>query len=127
MSAATIPAVGRRERAKQDKRARIFAAAAALFAEHGFERVTTQQIADRADVGAGTLFQYASTKGELFLMVYNGRPETDLATRLAVAYATIGDRSGRSGVSKPYDQVILPGENDSAHIIRILTVLKLSW
>jgi AcrR family transcriptional regulator len=65
--------VGRRERAKQDKRARIFAAAAALFAEHGFERVTTQQIADRADVGAGTLFRYASTKGELFLMVYNER------------------------------------------------------
>lgn len=73
MSATTVPAVGRRERAKQDKRARIFAAAAALFAEHGFERVTTQQIAERADVGAGTLFRYAATKGELFLMVYNER------------------------------------------------------
>lgn len=72
----TVPAAvrpGRRERAKQDKHARIFSAAAALFAEHGFERVTTQQIADRADVGAGTLFRYAATKGELFLMVYNER------------------------------------------------------
>lgn len=64
---------GRRERAKQDKRARIFSAASSLFAEHGFERVTTQQIADRADVGAGTLFRYAATKGELYLMVYNER------------------------------------------------------
>lgn len=70
--APTVPP-GRRERAKQDKHARIFSAAAALFAEHGFERVTTQQIAERADVGAGTLFRYAATKGELFLMVYNER------------------------------------------------------
>ncbi len=69
----TAPVAGRRERAKRDKRDRIFAAATALFTEHGFDLVTTQQIAERADVGAGTLFRYASTKGELFLMVYNER------------------------------------------------------
>lgn len=72
MNAAAIEG-GRRARAKQDKHERIFSAAQALFAEHGFERVTTQQIADRADVGTGTLFRYATTKGELFLMVYNAR------------------------------------------------------
>lgn len=63
--------VGRRERNKQDKLDRITAAARELFAEHGVEDVTTQQIADKADIGAGTLFLYAKTKGELLPLVQN--------------------------------------------------------
>ncbi|MFE3190903.1 TetR/AcrR family transcriptional regulator [Nocardia sp. NPDC059240] len=63
--------VGRRQRTMLDKQSRIFEAAAALFAEYGFEGVTTQQISDRADIAAGTLFRYAASKGELLLMVYN--------------------------------------------------------
>jgi AcrR family transcriptional regulator len=63
--------VGRRERNKQQKLDRITAAASELFAEHGVEDVTTQQIADKADVGTGTLFLYAKTKGELLLLVQN--------------------------------------------------------
>lgn len=62
---------GRRMRNMQDKRDRIFDAAATLFAEHGYEAVTTQQISERADIAAGTLFRYASSKGDLLLMVYN--------------------------------------------------------
>lgn len=53
------------------KRSRIFDAAATLFAEHGFEGVTTRSISERADVAEGTLFRYAETKAELLLMVYN--------------------------------------------------------
>jgi AcrR family transcriptional regulator len=53
------------------KRARIFDAAATLFAEHGFQGVTTRSISERADVAEGTLFRYAETKAELLLMVYN--------------------------------------------------------
>lgn len=63
--------LGRRERNSREKHGRIFTAAAALFDERGFDGATTQEIADRADVGAGTLFRYAATKGELFLMVFN--------------------------------------------------------
>ena len=63
--------IGRRERAKQDKRERIMAAARELFAEHGVGGVTTQQVADRADVAIGTLYLYASTKAELLIMVQN--------------------------------------------------------
>ena len=63
--------VGRRERNKQQKLDRITAAASELFAVHGVEEVTTQQIADKADIGAGTLFLYAKTKGELLLLVQN--------------------------------------------------------
>ncbi|MDQ0923711.1 AcrR family transcriptional regulator [Pseudarthrobacter sp. W1I19] len=70
MSVASQPP-GRRERNKQQKLERITAAASELFAEHGVEDVTTQQIADKADIGTGTLFLYAKTKGELLLLVQN--------------------------------------------------------
>ncbi|MGB6243555.1 TetR/AcrR family transcriptional regulator [Gordonia sp. (in: high G+C Gram-positive bacteria)] len=62
---------GRRDRNMQAKRDRIFAAAAELFAERGYEAVTTREISERADVAAGTLFRYASSKVELLLMVFN--------------------------------------------------------
>jgi AcrR family transcriptional regulator len=61
----TSQPLGRRERNKQQKLDRITAAASELFAEYGVEEVTTQQIADKADIGTGTLFLYAKTKGEL--------------------------------------------------------------
>ncbi|OZC63837.1 TetR family transcriptional regulator [Rhodococcus sp. 06-462-5] len=63
--------VSRRERNKQDKLARITAAASELFLERGVDEVTTQQIAEKADIGTGTLFLYAKTKGELLLLVQN--------------------------------------------------------
>ncbi len=72
MSVASQP-VGRRERNKQAKLERIMTAASELFAEHGVDDVTTQQIADKADIGAGTLFLYAKTKGELLLLVQNAQ------------------------------------------------------
>ena len=62
---------GRRERSKEGKRQRILSAARQLFAAHGVTGVTTQQVADRADVAVGTLFLYASTKAELLIMVQN--------------------------------------------------------
>ena len=70
MTLASQP-LSRRERNKQEKLERIMAAASELFAEHGVEEVTTQQIADKADIGTGTLFLYAKTKGELLLLVQN--------------------------------------------------------
>jgi len=71
MALATTPPVGRRERNKRAKLERITAAARELFAEHGVDEVTTQQIAEKADIGTGTLFLYAKTKGELLLLVQN--------------------------------------------------------
>ena len=79
--------LGRRERNKLDKLARITAAAGELFAEHGVDDVTTQQIADRADIGTGTLFLYAKTKGELLLLVQNASYADALAEGRAAAAA----------------------------------------
>lgn len=65
------PNEGRRERAKAEKMRRILSAAAALFKEQGFDGTTTQQIADRADVGAGTVFLYVADKSELLLLLFH--------------------------------------------------------
>ena len=81
---------GRRERNKQAKLERITAAASELFAAHGVDDVTTQQIADAADIGTGTLFLYAKTKGELLLLVQN------------VNYAAALDR-GRTAAARADD------------------------
>ena len=68
---AAAQARGRRERNKQQKLDRITAAARELFTQYGVDEVTTQQVADKADVGTGTLFLYAKTKAELLLLVHN--------------------------------------------------------
>jgi AcrR family transcriptional regulator len=54
-----------------DKNRRILRAAADLFDRYGYAAVTTQQIADRADVAASTVFRYAQTKAELLIAVFN--------------------------------------------------------
>ena len=87
MTSAPQP-VGRRERNKADKLGRIIAAAQELFAEHGVDDVTTQQIADKADIGSGTLFLYAKSKAELFLLVQNSRYAESLEQGRAAAEAT---------------------------------------
>jgi AcrR family transcriptional regulator len=65
----------RRERNTIATRAKIFAVSHELFSEKGYDAVTVQQIADKADIGIGTLFYHASSKTELFLMVYNSSLE----------------------------------------------------
>ena len=62
---------GRRELNKADKQRRIYAAARDLFTRHGYSSVTTQEVAELAEVGTGTLFRYARSKGELLCMVAN--------------------------------------------------------
>ncbi|TDT33941.1 TetR/AcrR family transcriptional regulator [Naumannella halotolerans] len=76
---------GRRHENKRQKRVRIFDAASALLRERGFSAVTTQEIAERAEVAAGTVFRYAASKSELLLMVYNEVLRTSIRT--GVEYA----------------------------------------
>jgi TetR/AcrR family transcriptional regulator len=86
------PPIGRRERNKQQKLERITEAARELFSKYGVDEVTTQQIADQADVGTGTLFLYAKSKAELLLLVHN------------VKYADAIER-GVSAASRTPDQL----------------------
>lgn len=62
--------MGLREKAKQDKRERIHAAALRLFVERGFHATTVERIARRARVATGTVFLYAPDKGALLAQVF---------------------------------------------------------
>jgi AcrR family transcriptional regulator len=98
--------LGRRARNKRDKLGRIVEAASALFTERGYSAVTTQQIADRADVGTGTLFRYASSKAELLMMVMNEQMRLD--TRAGIAAAASGTSPTEAIMALLAPQIHLP-------------------
>lgn len=59
--------VGRRERRSQETRERIFRTALELFAERGFNATTIDAIAEGADIGKGTFFNYFENKESVLL------------------------------------------------------------
>jgi AcrR family transcriptional regulator len=63
--------LGLRERQKSEKRQRIRVAVRELFSKHGYETATLRQIAKRAHVGLGTLFNYAQDKRDLIFLYFN--------------------------------------------------------
>ena len=63
----TPPARGRRASKKETTRARIVAAALALFRVKGFEATTTKAVARKAGVAEGTVFNYFPTKEDIAL------------------------------------------------------------
>ena len=55
----------RRDRRIAARRAQILNAAESVFSEKGYERATTRDIADAADVSEGTLYNYFGSKSDL--------------------------------------------------------------
>ncbi len=74
---------GLRERKKLATRERIRAAAAELFTRHGYGAATMRQIARRAHVALGTLFNYAEDKRDLVFLIFN--EELNAITDVALA------------------------------------------
>jgi AcrR family transcriptional regulator len=74
------PALGRRERKRLETRNALAAVALELFAERGFDAVTVNDIADRADVDPSTFYRHFGSKE-------------------AVIFSDLGDRAGRLGDS----------------------------
>ncbi len=57
--------VSRRERKKASVRSKIIDTAIELFGKHGIDQVTIEHIADVADLGKGTLYNYFKTKEDI--------------------------------------------------------------
>ena len=58
---------GLRDRKKREQRHRIIKAAASLFAEHGLDATTMDDIAAAADVSVATVYNYFGSKSSLLL------------------------------------------------------------
>src|SRR3954466_188773 len=72
-----------REQKKLETRDRIRRAAAQLFTQRGYGAATMRQIAARAHVGLGTLFNYAEDKRDLVFLIFN--EELNAITDVALA------------------------------------------
>jgi AcrR family transcriptional regulator len=79
---------GLRERRKLQTRERIRAAAAELFTRKGYGAATMRDIARRAHVGLGTLFNYAQDKRDLVFLIFN--EELNAMTDVALAAPRAG-------------------------------------
>jgi AcrR family transcriptional regulator len=79
---------GRIERSKRDKLERIKRAARKLFGRKGFDATTTREIAQAADIGAGTLFLYAGTKEDLLVLIFR----EEIGRVVTEAFATMPAR-----------------------------------
>lgn len=73
----------------------ILDAAARLFAQRGYDRVNTQELADRLGVGKGTIYRYFASKRELFLAA------VDRGMRRLRAYVD----AAMEGIEDPFDRV----------------------
>jgi len=69
------PAANRRERERKRHREEILEAAEAVFAEKGFHRTTVEDVAARAEFSVGTLYNFFSSKEELFTSLIEKRIE----------------------------------------------------
>jgi len=56
---------GRRERKKLEIRARILTTAIKLFSQRGLETITVEELAEAADIGKGTIYNYFATKEDI--------------------------------------------------------------
>jgi AcrR family transcriptional regulator len=86
--------LGLREQNKLEKRQRIREAARELFSKRGYDSATLRQIARRAHVGLGTLFNYAQDKRDLVFLIFNEElaAVTDEALRAAEAHRFLLDQ-----------------------------------
>ena len=74
-----------------EKRPLILRAATEVFAEEGFASVTVAEIANRAGIGKGTVYEYFASKDELLFAVFewmNERIFERISERLAVGGTT---------------------------------------
>jgi len=62
MTMVTKSIASRRARKKSTVRARIISTGIRLFSKHGIANITVEQIAEAADIGKGTIYNYFDTK-----------------------------------------------------------------
>jgi AcrR family transcriptional regulator len=96
------PEPGLRELNKLEKRQRIRASVRELFSRHGYETATLRQIAKRAHVGLGTLFNYAQDKRDLVFLIFNEELAAVTDEALRAAQSQNGLLEKLLGVCRPH-------------------------
>ncbi len=107
-----------REQLVEARRNQILDAAAKIFAEKGFHRATTKEIAQAAGVSEGTIYNYFANKGDLVIGIITRLTRFDqLDGEFTEAFqsdprnllaAIFRDRSGRIGQNIEMVRAVLP-------------------
>ncbi|MEL7030166.1 MAG: helix-turn-helix domain-containing protein, partial [Pseudomonadota bacterium] len=87
----STPPLSRRERKKRETRMRILDAALELMAEHGYENVKIEDIANAADIANATFFLHFPTKASL-LTAFNEQVSAKIAERIGQFDLTAVDK-----------------------------------
>lgn len=106
------PAPGRAptQRRSRDRVERLLAVAAALIAERGSEALKMSELADRAGVSIGSLYQYFPDKGAIIRTLaqrYNTQSRACIAEALAPVRDKAGLRRAFGGLVDTYYQIFL--------------------
>ena len=107
-----------REQFAEARRNQILDAAARMFAEKGFHRATTKEIAQAAGVSEGTIYNYFANKGDLVIGIITRLAKFDqLDSEFAQAFqsdarglltAIFRDRTGRIEQNMEMVRAVLP-------------------
>jgi len=93
---------------------RILDVAAVVFADQGFEAATTEEIAERAEVSIGSLYQYFPDKMALFLALVDRCIERSRVVFGAVVTGDVADRPWRELIAFAVDGFVALKEADPA-------------
>jgi AcrR family transcriptional regulator len=109
-----------------DTRARLFAAAAELFAARGYHDTTVDAIAKRAGVAKGTFFVHFATKDAVILELVSRQTRAAKKARaaalesgagpLAALRATVLSLGDQAGTSRELSRAVLSAGLENAHV-----------
>ncbi len=68
---------GRREKKKKIAREKILKAALDIFEHKGFEKASISEIAEQADLGVGTVYNYFKSKDEIFIETFTSQMDVE--------------------------------------------------
>jgi len=113
------PIERRRQRRIKKRQREIMTAAAEVFAEKGYASTTTKEIADRADMAEGTLYNYFDGKREILLAIAD---ETTAPMETAIQEA--GSLKSRDEILAMLEKALAISE---AHLPSTRTLLTEAW
>jgi AcrR family transcriptional regulator len=117
--------VSLREQKKLQTRQAIFLVALEMFREHGFDKVTVAEIAERAGISKMTIFNYFPTKEEIVLgpmEEHTGDPAAIVAGRAPGESIVAAFR--RTFLQRLAERAAETGLNDSPVLVQVINLVK---
>ncbi|MGB7540254.1 MAG: TetR/AcrR family transcriptional regulator [Anaerolineales bacterium] len=102
----------------QARRSQILEASARVFAEKGYHRATTKEIADAAGISEGTIYNYFANKADLLINMLNFLTEKD---RWEEQFAGVLQGDFRDSITKIFRERLVRGRANDGFSSAILS------